>query len=296
MALRYWIIILVLGSAWGTSFLFNEILLREIGPLTVSFGRVALGAIGCWVYAFATKLRFKMTGQLALHMLIWGAINFAAPFAIYPISQQYIASGVAGIINAMMPIMVVIISHFWPGGENATVTKSFGVIFGFIGILILAVPEIQNGSQSEFWAILFTLCAPICYGIGLNYVRRFNQLDPSLVAALGLTGATVFIGPLAILSEGVPVITHMETYGAMAMIGIVLTSATFIVFYWLLPKVGATNISTITFIAPVSAVFLGVYFLGEEIHINHVLGMVAIFCGMLMIDGRLPRMLGRAKA
>lgn len=53
MALRYWFVILVLGSAWGTSFLFNEILLREVGPLTVSFGRVALGAIGCWIYAIA---------------------------------------------------------------------------------------------------------------------------------------------------------------------------------------------------------------------------------------------------
>lgn len=292
MAWRYWIIILALGGAWGTSFLFNEILLREVGPLTVSFGRVALGAIGCWIYAFAKKLRFRMTGKLAVQMLIWGAINFAAPFAIYPISQQYIASGVAGIINAMMPIMVVIISHFWPGGENATLAKSLGVGFGFLGILILAVPEIQNGSSSEFWAILFTLCAPICYGIGLNYVRRFNHLDSTLVAALGLSGAALVIAPLAYFTEGLPVITQAETYGAFAMIGFVLTSATFIVFYWLLPQVGATNISTITFIAPVSAVFLGAYILGEEIRINHLLGMLAIFGGMLMIDGRLPKRLG----
>lgn len=294
MALRYWLIIIVLGGAWGTSFLFNEILLREIGPLTVSFGRVALGALGCWIYAIAKKLRFRMSAKLAVQMLIWGGINFAAPFAIYPISQQYIASGVAGIINAMMPIMVVIISHVWPGGENATLAKSLGVVFGFAGILILAVPEIQHGSASEFWAILFTLCAPICYGIGLNYVRRFNHLDSTLVAALGLSAAAVVMAPLAYFTEGMPVITQVETYGALAMIGFVLTSATFIVFYWLLPHVGATNISTITFIAPVSAVFLGAYILGEEIRINHLLGMLAIFGGMLMIDGRLPKRLGWA--
>ncbi len=292
MALRYWIVILGLGGAWGTSFLFNEILLRELGPLTVSFGRVALGAIGCWIYALAVRLRFRMTRRLAAQMLFWGAINFAVPFAIYPISQQYIASGVAGIINAMMPVMVVIISHFWPGGENATKAKTLGVAFGFIGILILAVPEIQSGSASEFWAILFTLCAPICYGIGLNYVRRFGYLDSTLVAALGLTGAAIFMAPLAFLAEGMPVITHVETYGALAMIGFVLTSATFIVFYWLLPHVGATNISTITFIAPVSAVLLGAYVLGEEVRLNHMLGMVAIFCGMLMIDGRIVKRFG----
>lgn len=295
MALRYWIIILVLGGAWGTSFLFNEILLRELGPLTVSFFRVGLGAVGCWVYAIAKGLRFQLTGKLTVQMLIWGGFNFAAPFAIYPISQQYIASGVAGIINAMTPIMVVIISHFWPSGENATVTKTLGVVCGFVGILILAVPEMQNGSSSEFWAILFTLCAPVCYAVGLNYVRRFNHLDSTLVAALGLTGATVFIAPLAYFVEGMPVITQTETYAALGMIGFVLTSATFIVFFWLLPLVGATNLSTITFVAPASAVFLGTYFLGEEIRINHVLGMLAIFGGMLMIDGRLPRLLAGRK-
>lgn len=295
MVWRYWIIILALGGAWGTSFLFNEILLRELGPLTVSFFRVALGAIGCWVYAIAKKLRFEMTGKLAIQMLIWGALSFAVPFAIYPISQQYIASGVAGIINAMTPIMVVIISHFWPSGENATVTKTLGVVCGFIGILILAVPEMQSGSSSEFWAILFSLGAPVCYAVGLNYVRRFGHLDSTLVAALGLTGATVFIAPLAYFAEGLPVIASPETYMALGMIGLVLTSATFIVFYWLLPLVGATNISTITFIAPASAVFLGSYFLGEDIRINHLLGMLAIFGGMLMIDGRLPRLLMGAK-
>lgn len=292
MALRYWFVILVLGSAWGTSFLFNEILLREVGPLTVSFGRVALGAIGCWIYAIAKGVRVQMTRKLAVQLLVWGAVNFAAPFAIYPISQQYLASGVVGIINAMTPIMVVIISHFWAGGENATVAKSLGVMFGFIGILILAVPEMQSGSVAEFWAILFTLCAPICYAVGLNYFRRLAQLDSTVVVALGLTTAALVMAPIAYLYEGMPVITQLETYGAFAMIGFVLTSATFIVFYWLLPHVGATNISTITFIAPASAVFLGAYVLGEEIHASHLLGMLAILCGMLMIDGRLPQRLG----
>ncbi|NHX28150.1 EamA/RhaT family transporter, partial [Escherichia coli] len=50
MPLRYWLLIFVLGMGWGASFFLNAILLRELGPLSVSMLRIALGALGCWVW------------------------------------------------------------------------------------------------------------------------------------------------------------------------------------------------------------------------------------------------------
>ena len=50
MTVRHWLVIFVLGIGWGSSFFFNEILLRELGPITVGLGRVGMGAIGCWLW------------------------------------------------------------------------------------------------------------------------------------------------------------------------------------------------------------------------------------------------------
>lgn len=289
MSSKYWAIIALLGIGWGSSFYFNEILLRELGPLSVAMGRVGLGALGCWIYLVATGGYIPLSPGRLGALFFLGAVQYAIPFAMYALAQQYITGGAAGIINALMPVMVVIVSHVWPGGEKATLAKSAGVVFGFAGICVMALPALQRGGGSEFWGLLMAALAPVCYAVAVNFNRRFAQLNPSAIAAWGLTGATVLIVPLALWAEGVPVITQGATWASLAVIGFVLTSASFIVVYWLLPRVGATNFSTVTFIAPISAVVLGVTLLEEQVSAAQIIGMAAIFCGLLLIDGRVLR-------
>ena len=73
------------------------------------------------------------------------------------------------------------------------------------------------------------------------------------------------------------------------MIGFGLTSAAFIIFYWVLPRVGPTNVTLPTLIAPASALSLGVLVLGEPLAASHLAGFGAILFGLLLIDGRLFR-------
>ncbi|WP_368185197.1 DMT family transporter [Aestuariibius sp. HNIBRBA575] len=287
MPLRYWGIIVILAAGWGASFFFNEILLRELGPLSVAMGRVGTGALGCWIWLLATGKK-KAVPMAALGQLaVFGLFQYSLPLAIYPVTQQFITSSAAGIVNAMTPIMVVIVSHYWPGGERATKLKSIGVCFGFAGIILLALPSLRGQGQSNGWALLATICAPVCYGIAMNYMRRLHDLDRTLLTAWSLTLGSVVLIPLALLVEGLPVITQTETWASLMVIGFLLTSAAFILLFWLIPRVGATTASTITFIAPVSSVLLGVLVLAEELAPVQYAGMAVIFFGMLFIDGRL---------
>lgn len=291
MPVRYWVLIFLLGIGWGSSFFFNAILLRELGPLSVSMCRVALGALGCWAYLAAVGGFVPVTRRLLAQFLFLGFVFFGAPFAIYPLAQEHIGSGAAGIINALTPVMVVLVSHVWPGGERATFAKSLGVLGGFAGIVLLAIPALRAGGGAELWAILFAMLAPVSYAIAMNFTRSIKGVPPAAMTAWGLTMATLVIAPLALWREGVPQITLPETWAALGMIGLVMTSASFIVLYWLLPKVGATASSTVTFVAPISAVLLGVLVLNEDLHLAQILGMLTIFAGLLAIDGRLIKWL-----
>lgn len=292
MLTRYWVLIFVLGIGWGASMFFNEILLRELGPLQTALGRVGFGALGCWLWIIVTRRKVQVTRQFLRDVLIFGVLQYAAPFAIFPAAQQFITSGEAGIVNAMTPIMVVIFSHFWPGGEKATIWKSLGVLCGFAGIVALALPALQDGAKGEFGALFFCMLAPACYGVAVNWFRRLRGVDATVITAWSLAAGTLVIAPIALAVEGAPVITRPETWAALFFIGFVLTAASFILLFWLLPRVGATTTSTITFITPVSAVFLGVMFLQEQLLAAHLWGMAAIFAGLLLIDGRLLRRLG----
>ena len=82
-----------------------------------------------------------------------------------------------------------------------------------------------------------------------------------------------------------------SSWAAALAIGLISTAFTFQIMYRLLPLVGATNFSTTTLIAPISAIILGTLFLGETILPSHLLGMAVIFLGLTFIDGRLPRLL-----
>lgn len=289
MALKYWLVIFILGIGWGMSFMFNAILLRELGPLSVSMGRVGFGALGCWIYVLAAHKPVTRDPRRWLSLLGFGALSYAGPFAFYALGQQHIASGVAGIVNATTPALAVVVSHFWPGGERATFTKSLGVLCGFLGIVLLSLPMLGGGQSSALWAVLITLCAPLCYAFSVNIARGFRDMQPVVLVAIALTGATVVIAPLALWSEGTPQITRPETWASLLVLGFVLTSAAFIAFYWVLPKVGPTNITLPTLIAPVSALFLGTTVLGETLLAEHLWGMVAILLGLLLIDGRIVR-------
>ncbi|MBT8408541.1 MAG: DMT family transporter [Alphaproteobacteria bacterium] len=296
MLFRYWLIIIALGLGWGSSFYFNEVLLRELGPLSVSVGRVGIGAIGTWIYVLALRKTVNLSPRIVGQMAVMGVLSFGAPFALYPLSQTYIPSGAAGIINAMTPIMVVIVSHLWPGGERATWIKSLGVLCGFGGIVLLALPALQGGNGAALLGTLVALAAPVCYAVSLNYVRRLSGVDQTVMLAVALSFASFALAPIALATDGVPQITLAQTWAALLVLGLVLTSATFIIFYWLLPRVGATNISTVTFIAPVSAVLLGTFILNEALGLTHFLGMAAIFAGLLLIDGKLMGRLRRTAA
>jgi drug/metabolite transporter (DMT)-like permease len=287
--LRYWALIVLLGALWGCSFLFNAILIRELGPIWVSGLRTGIGALGCWAYFVATRRTLPRDARLYAQLLVLGILNYAIPFVLFPVAAKDMASGIIGVINGMTPMTTVIISQFWPGGEKATWNKSIGVIVGFLGAAILASPSLGRDSSAQLWAIGACFLATVCYALTLNYARRFKSVDSATVAASSLTGAALVTIPVAFLFEGVPVITQGETWAALFAIGLMSTSVAFLLLYWLLPRVGATNISLNTFITPISAILLGVLVLHERFELVHVVGIVVIFVGLVFIDGRLIR-------
>jgi drug/metabolite transporter (DMT)-like permease len=295
MPLRYWALIIGLGAVWGCSFLFNAVLIREISPLWVSAGRVTVGALICWVYVLAMRRPFPSDPKIYAQLVVLGILNYAIPFALFPYAEEHVASSIIGVINGMTPMTTVIVSQLWPGGERASWNKVAGVIVGLAGAVLLASPSFGSGS-AEIVALLAALGATLCYAVTLNYARRFKGVDSSAVATSSLTAAAILMVPIALFFSGTPVITKAETWGALFGIGVFSTSFSFLLVYWLLPRVGATNLSLNTFITPISAIILGVLVLHEGFVPVQIAGIAVIFVGLVVIDGRLLKGFRRAPA
>ena len=293
MSLRHWLLLAFISLLWGGSFFFNAILIQSVGPWTLTAGRVTIGAAGVAAYAVMQGLHIPWDGKRWLFYLLLGAISYALPFTAIAWGQQQITGGLASIINALNPMTMLVVTHYWPGGEKATRLKFLGILIGFCGVVILTLPKIRAGDMAEVIAYLAVFSASILYATGFNLVRKLKH-DPPVLTALGsLSGAAIISLTMAYFIEGVPQNIDQNVVLAFLGIGLISTSLAFSIMYYLLPKIGLVNFSMVTFMVPISAIILGTSFLSEKIEAMQLLGMMVIFLGLLFIDGRFLRHISR---
>jgi len=102
-----------------------------------------------------------------------------------------------------------------------------------------------------------------------------------------MTGAALGAIPAALLVDGLPAVSNVSTWWAWVALGLFPTALNFQIMYWMLPRVGATNFATNTYISPIVALFLGWAVLGEALLPIQALGMVIVVLGLLVMDGRI---------
>lgn len=287
MPIRYWAIIVLVGVIFGSSFLLIEIAGRELEPLTMAAGRAFIAAAVSWFIVLVSRIRVPTEPLLVAQLLGLGVMSYAFSFVMMPIIQDHISTGLVAMINLLLPIMTLAVSHFWPGGERANRTKAIGAVIGFSGASILALPSFAGGMGGQALGVVLCLLSTFVFAVAFNITRGFARIAPQVVAAYAMTGALLATLPPAVLIEGMPQIELSQTWWAWLALGLFPTAFTFQVMYWMIPRVGVTNFSVNAYIGPIVATLLGTTLLGEVVHPLHLVGIVVVMTGLLVIDGRL---------
>ena len=184
-----WSLLLTLSLLWGGSFLFVELALRGLPPLTIVLGRVGLAALllggvlalrrGCDP-ASGDQLPRRAWGAA----LVMGLLNNAIPFTLFVLAQGRIDSALAAIVNATTPLWTVVVAHLFTADERITPAKAIGLVFGFAGVAVMA----GRAGGGEAIAILACLGAALSYGLAAVWGRRFRRMGiPPLATAFGQT-------------------------------------------------------------------------------------------------------------
>lgn len=295
MTARDWLQLIVLALIWGLSFFFTEICLRDIGPLTLAAGRVSTAAIALlavvWLRGYRLPLLAADWGALA----VMGLLNNALPFSLIMWGQTSIESGLASILNATTPLFSFVLAHLLTADEKMSRRGVLGVGIGFCGAVVLVGPEALGGLDLRSLGQFAVFGAAFCYACSAIFARRLRHLPPVVSAAGMTTAASLALLPLAALFEQ-PWTARPDaaTWAALLAIGLVSTAAAYILYFRILASAGATNLLLVTYLVPVSALLLGILILGEEISLGAFLGMVLIFAGLAVIDGRLLHFFGLA--
>ncbi|RFB78651.1 DMT family transporter [Methylovirgula sp. 4M-Z18] len=304
MGSKDWAELLVLSVLWGGTFFFVKIAGAEIPTFTLVFGRVALAAL---VLALALPFlgeRIPTAPRVWLAFFGMGLLNNVLPFSLIFYGESSmpnaIAASLSAILNATTPLFTVLVAHVLTSNEKLTVRKGVGVLLGFGGVAVMIAPKLfgalaDGGNDTPVLAILSCLTAALIYGFAAMFGRRFKAMGvrPLQTAFGQVAASSVILLPVVVLVDqpwqyAAPSVGAVSSLVAMAVAS---TALAYILYFRVLANAGATNLSLVTFLIPVSAILLSAIFLGERLQWVHVAGVALIGLGLAAIDGRLVDLL-----
>jgi drug/metabolite transporter (DMT)-like permease len=288
-----WLMLTLLGLLWGASFFFARIAVREVPPLMLVLVRVVIAAAALHLYLLATGGWHKFRRQSFAPFLLLGLLNNAIPFSLLFIGQTELGAGLAAILNALVPFWTVIAANFMTADEKFTANKFLGILLGVGGAMTIIGPAALSGLGAPLWAKLAVIGAGVSYAFASIYAKRFKSVPPIVTAVGQLTASSLIMLPAALLAHGLwsPVSVTPPVWLAVIALALASTSLAYIIFFRIIAAAGATIVSLVTLMVPVSAILLGTVFLGESMSLTELSGMALIGLGLVIIDGRLARRL-----
>ncbi len=286
--------LLLLALIWGGSFYLIAVAVPHVPALTIVVLRCAIGAAVLAAVLGPSRLPRGARAWVGLAAL--GLVNTALPFVLIVTAQQSLPSSLAAILNATTPLFTVAVAQVATRDERATPARIAGVAVGFAGVAVMLGGAVVAGGGGSALPYLLSLAAAACYAMGSVGARRLaaRLADPNALAFGQLFVAAVALAPLmaAVDRPWTLPVPPVGVVAALAALGLVCTGFAYMLYFRILAAAGATAVSTVTFLVPVSAILLGVILLDERLEARHVAGFALIAAGLALIDGRVLRRAG----
>jgi drug/metabolite transporter (DMT)-like permease len=271
----------LLGAIWGASFMFMRVSAGDFGPFPLVEMRLAFGALVLTPFLWQARARF--TGLLWLRIAGIAMMNATVPLTLFAWAAERAPAGIGAISNGMTVMFAALVAFLF-FGERIGTWRLMGLITGFIGVSILASGKTAGVSVAP--AALAGTAASLCYGVGINLVRRYlTSYPPAAVAAAALASGALVVSPLALLSWP----RHPLPAGSWAsalLLGVLCTGFAFVLYYRLVARIGAARTSTVTYLIPLFGVVWAWLLLGEPVTLTMALAGALILAGVALSQQR----------
>jgi drug/metabolite transporter (DMT)-like permease len=284
-----------LAAIWGGSFLFIEIALREVPPLTIAMHRVLWALPLLAVVVLARGIAPPRSPRIWGAYLVMGAMNNALPFSLIVWGKTQIEGGLASILNGTTAVFGALVAGLLLRDEPLSPRKIGGAALGLAGVAVVMGPQTLHDFDPRNMAQLAVIGASLSYALASVWARKRLSGQPAQMNALGmLMGSALIMIPVALTVDGPPRIDlAVGTWGALIALAVLSTSCAYLLYFAILRRAGAANLMLVTLLIPPFAIGLGAAFLNEALDPAAYLGFAIIAAGITVTDGRLMRQLRR---
>ena len=280
---------IALGLTWGCSFIFIKMGLEFLTPVGVGFGRCALGSIALLAVVRAKNISLPKDPKTLFHLWIISLALNVVPGVLFAFAETKVTSILAGIINAVTPLMTLLAIMLISRDEKPTFAQVTGMLLGFVGVLIVLAVWKGLGTNPLI-SVLALVFSVACYGFSYPYTKRFilpKKLKPEAMAATQVTLGAATLLPFYLMGGIANDQYRPGPVFAMLVLGILGSGFAYIWNFKILAAAGSAIASSVTFMTTIVAVIVGVLFLGEKISWNEPIGAVIVLLGVALAQGRI---------
>jgi drug/metabolite transporter (DMT)-like permease len=281
-----WILLTILALTWGSSFILIKKSLITFTPLQIGSARVAIS--GIILLPFALRIFKQADTKTIGWMLLAGAMGNFIPMYLFPLAQTRVASSMAGILDSLVPVFVLILGYVF-FRIRGTILQWVGIVLGFAGaVLLMRIPGADPAQTNAGYALLVVL-ATLCYAVSALIVsRRLRQvsavhLSAAIYAMWMIPAVLIFLlSDQSNLSYQQP--DHLWSgVGFLTILSVVGTALAMLLYYKLIQITSAVFASTVTYLIPLVSIFWGLLE-GEPFNTWHAAGGLLIFAGIYMVQ------------
>jgi drug/metabolite transporter (DMT)-like permease len=278
------------GILVGSAMVATRFVVDQTGPASLALLRYVIGfcCLLPVVLLSADRTRFARRDLVPIALL--GITQFGILIALLNYGLRFIPSGRAALIFATFPLLTMLLAAAL-GHERLTVPKILGVLLTIAGVgIALGEKAIQGGGAHEWVGELAVfasaLCGAVCSVLYRPYLRTYPALPVSAFAMLASVG---FLALLAAGEGFFASVPHFTTGGWLAVVFIGINSGVgYYLWLWALAHAPATQVTVFLALSPITAAWLGAFFLAETVSMLAVAGLALVALGLWLAHRERP--------
>jgi len=284
---KEYLLLLLVAAIWGTSFSMIKIGVSEIGPATLTAGRIGIAALALVIWLrFVRRSRLDLSPHALFNYAVIGMFGNALPFTLIGWSEITLDSSLVAVLMGIMPLFTVIMAHYFLEDEPFSYRALAGIGLGFLGLLVLLGFSAWKDSGQELLAQLTVLVASLSYASVTIFVRRRVTASGVEVATGALVAGALFSLAFAFSFENPTQMSwSMRAVLPMTMLGLFPTALASVLYFRLVRNLGATRFAQINYIIPVFGSIIGVFLMGEQTQLRMWVALFLVLAGIFMVHG-----------
>ena len=272
---------------WGSTYLFNKIAVGELPPFMLASVRFVTAGALIFVIAKILGISLKITKRQLINATIAGFLFLTFGNGIIVWALKYVDSGFAALEISAQPLVILLLMRIHQG-KKIQLMSFIGVILGFIGIYLLVSQKQVISQENSIIGMIMIFACMLSWAYGSLFVGKADLPSNYFIN----TGYQMFTGGIMLLivsllfgeTWSLPTEWSSEVQLSILLLILLGSIVAFTSFNYLLKIVSPEKVATSTYVNPIVALFLGWYFLDEQITLQSIIAAIALLTGVYFIN------------